>query len=364
MHDEGAIDGHDRRGQVVQIAPNDHPPFGDITRTYTLAVESLGLESRTIFLSPPRGTAMSGVQYLNLEDLAKVRSGGRALARALHGVSPVLAVCHRYRAYRMFQSSGVRAPRFVTVAHEFGFFRRFRRRLSSKLLGRNVLYAGVSPAVEAELADVVPDPLCLPNAIDIEAFEAARLERTEALAALGVPASEEFTVGIVGRLVEKKQPELAIGAVEELIRRGVSVRLLVIGDGPLREALETRARDLPVTFCGFVSNARRLLSAMDVLLITSLEVEAFGMVALEAMVSSVPVVSGTAPGPQFVLGSTGYYYTRRAQADVADALMQAREDLATGELAGRLDHAHARAVREFSVAALARRLDDLFFRMR
>jgi glycosyltransferase involved in cell wall biosynthesis len=92
-------------------------------------------------------------------------------------------------------------------------------------------------------------------------------------------------------------------------------------------------------------------------------VEAFGMVALEAMASGVPVVSAPAPGPQFVLGGSGYYYTRREPEDVAAALERADRDRASGAILERIEHARVRAVREFSVAALAARLDDLFFRV-
>jgi alpha-1,6-mannosyltransferase len=115
-------------------------------------------------------------------------------------------------------------------------------------------------------------------------------------------------------LVHKKAPELAIRAIRELTDRGRTVRLLVIGDGPLRAELESLAADLPVVFCGFVPEARRLFRGLDVLLLTSVEVEAFGMVALEAMASGVPVVAGPAPGPQFVLGGTEWWRWKRWRA--------------------------------------------------
>jgi glycosyltransferase involved in cell wall biosynthesis len=350
-------------GQVLQIVPNDHPPFGDITATYTRALASLGLETRTLFLSPPRRAAIDGAEYLSLDDLGRVRDAGRTLRRALGDTSFVLAICHRYRSYRVFRASGVYVPRFVTVAHEFGLFQRVQRRLGRRLFGRDVLFAGVSPAVTAELGAAVPDPVCIPNAIDLEGFDENRLERLEALAALGVSSSPEFTVGLLGRLVEKKQPELALDAVRALVQKPLPVRLLVIGDGPLRQDLESMASDLPVTFCGFVPDARYLLGALDALVITSLDVEAFGMVALEAMASGVPVVSGPAPGPQFVLGGSGYYYTQREPGEVAAALERVYRDRQTGAMAERMERARERVIREFSIAALASRLDDLFFRV-
>ena len=352
---------------VVQLAPNDHPPFADLLVSYRLALESLGCRVLTACLAPPREAALLGVSYLGLEDLSRVRDAARHLEALLEGEGlakdqgPVLAVCHRYRAYRVLRASALEVPRVVTVAHEFGFFRRLRRRLERRLFARHVLFAGVSPAVQAELGKEVEDPLLLPNALDLSALAATRLERRDACARLGVAPDAAFTIGLVGRLVQKKSPELAIRALEKLQAAGENVRLLVVGDGPLRGELESLAEGLPVVFTGFVPDARALFRAFDALLLTSRTVEAFGMVALEAMCSRVPVVSGPLPGPQYVLGSSGFYYTERSPDAVAAALtevLQARDQAALVE---RLDHAEARALREFSVAALARHLDPLFY---
>ena len=85
---------------VLQIAPNDHPPFGDILTAYRQALESLNVEAQTVVLSPPRGEPVAGCTYLGLEDLADVRTAARSLRRAIGTLpgQPRLAVCHRYRA--------------------------------------------------------------------------------------------------------------------------------------------------------------------------------------------------------------------------------------------------------------------------
>lgn len=343
---------------VLQIAPNDHPPFADILETYQQALTAIGVGVETLVLGDPVGEPVPGCRYLGLTDLSRVRAAGKSLKRNVT-VRPALAICHRYRPYRVLRASGLDVPRVVTVAHEFGFFKRLQRRLERRLFARHVRFAGVSPAVQAELALAVPDPLCLPNAMDLEAARALSLARSEAEAVLGVTGSDALTVGLVGRLVEKKSPELAIEAVRCLHERNEPVRLLVIGDGPLRGALEKRAEGLPVTFCGFVPDARRLLKALDLLLLTSQEVEAFGMVALEAMAVGVPVVAGPTPGPQFVLGGSGYYYIHREPVEIAGAIMDVGRARASGDLSERLAKGLERAEREFSVDALAGRLAEL-----
>lgn len=348
--------------EVLQIAPNDHPPFGDILRTYQLALDELGMKTQTLVLSPPVGEPVAGCTYLNLDDVGDVRRAATLVSEAVRDAGtgfPVLALCHRYRAYRVLRASRVSAERVVTIAHEFGFFKRLQRRLERRLFARHVQFAGVSPAVQAELAGSVPEPLCLPNALDLTAMKNACHTRERALALLGVPESDALTIGLVGRLVDKKSPELAIDALRLLASRGENVRLLVIGDGPLAAALKDQASGLPVTFCGFVAGARNLLLALDVMLLTSQEVEAFGMVALEAMCAGVPVVAGPTPGPQFVLGGSGFYYTRREPEQIAEAIIRVRDAATAGVLAERIANAEARADREFSVRALAGYLQAL-----
>jgi N-acetyl-alpha-D-glucosaminyl L-malate synthase BshA len=74
--------------------------------------------------------------------------------------------------------------------------------------------------------------------------------------------------------------------------------LIMVGDGPDRSKAEQFARDNQlndVVFVGNVKNPMELLSAADVMLLPS-ESESFGLAALEAMASEVPVVSSNAGG--------------------------------------------------------------------
>jgi N-acetyl-alpha-D-glucosaminyl L-malate synthase BshA len=74
--------------------------------------------------------------------------------------------------------------------------------------------------------------------------------------------------------------------------------LIMVGDGPDRSKAEQFARENQlndVVFVGNVKNPMELLSAADVMLLPS-ESESFGLAALEAMASGVPVVSSNAGG--------------------------------------------------------------------
>ncbi len=371
--------------RMLQICPNDHPPFADICALYERAGESLNLEVQTLYLSAPTpsGTGRNTSQdvgahhqgrgqttYLNFERLTQTRQVSRAIADAVD-VPVCLAVCHRYRSYKTFVASRVRAARTVAVAHEFGFFARRRRRWERMLIGRDVVFAGVSPAVTDELNAVTGAAAWLPNGIDVVPLQRAMLNRDAARAGLSLPPGA-FVVGVVGRLHAKKCPDLALDAFARFRSEVPDAHLVFVGDGALRDSLQRRADEgAPgrgaVTFAGFVADARRYFPAFDALLVPSGDQEAFALVLLEAMVAGVPVVLADSPGPVSVAGDSGYVFSG-GDADAAAGALKRVYDEVYRSGAGALDayrrHALQRVTQQFSVSALARRLDALMVDVR
>jgi glycosyltransferase involved in cell wall biosynthesis len=345
---------------LLQICPNDHTPFLDICAVYQAAALRLGRQLITVFLSPASAEPQAEAVYLDAATLRHNRPVAARLDSELATLlgSPrfALAICHRYRAYRVLRASRFSSSPTVVIAHEFGFFDRWRRRLDRQLFAREVRFAGVSPPVVEELARTVAAPLLMPNGIDLERTRARRAARPASLAALGL-SGERFNIGVVGRLHPKKQPQLALAGVGALVDALPSAHLLFIGDGELERELRKAAADLPISFAGFVAEAARYVGALDVLLVPSGEREAFSMVALEAMAAGVAVVAGPTPGPHFVLGDAGYYFDDFTAADLAAAVMAVHED--RDRSSERLVRGVERAEREFSVAAVARRLQTL-----
>lgn len=98
------------------------------------------------------------------------------------------------------------------------------------------------------------------------------------------------------------------------IHKEIPAKLLMIGDGPERNAAEQLARDLnighDVRFLGKLEAVEEVLSVADLFLMPS-EKESFGLAALEAMACEVPVVSSDAGGlPELqVQGVTGFMST-------------------------------------------------------
>lgn len=138
----------------------------------------------------------------------------------------------------------------------------------------------------------------LPNAIECERFvfdpEARRAVRSE----LGI-GKDDFVFGSVGRMTSEKNQIHAVRVLPEVLLREPCARLLLVGDGSCRPAIEAEAKALGVAdrviFTGGRSDIPQLLSAMDAFILPSFQ-EGFGIAALEAAAAGLPVVmSDTVP---------------------------------------------------------------------
>jgi N-acetyl-alpha-D-glucosaminyl L-malate synthase BshA len=95
------------------------------------------------------------------------------------------------------------------------------------------------------------------------------------------------------------------------VRQEVPSKLLLVGDGPDRPAIECLCRELgiceDVRFVGKQEQLEDVMSISDLFLLPS-DYESFGLAALEAMAAQVPVISSNAGGlPEInIPGQTGY----------------------------------------------------------
>lgn len=96
-----------------------------------------------------------------------------------------------------------------------------------------------------------------------------------------------------GRLSVEKQVERSLATVSRLVRQGHDARLVIAGDGPRREALQHRARGLPVHFTGFIDDKDRLaalFASADISLAPGPH-ETFCLSALESLAAGTPVIA-------------------------------------------------------------------------
>jgi len=120
---------------------------------------------------------------------------------------------------------------------------------------------------------------------------------------------EDLVVGIVGRLTEIKNHELFLRAVsifkEAAPQAGRFVRFVIIGDGALRNHLETVSRSLglaeDVIFAGNRKDPENFYPALDIVALTSRN-EGTPLTLIEAMANAKPVIATAVGGVVDLLG--------------------------------------------------------------
>lgn len=121
---------------------------------------------------------------------------------------------------------------------------------------------------------------------------------------LGIPGSAPV-VGTIGRLHKEKGLDVFLEAASRILSALPDVRFVIVGSGPDRTALESRAKELgvasKVAFVGERGDVKDLLRAMDLFALSSPE-EGMPNVVLEAMAAALPVVATAVGGtPEVVV---------------------------------------------------------------
>jgi glycosyltransferase involved in cell wall biosynthesis len=145
----------------------------------------------------------------------------------------------------------------------------------------------------------------IPNGVDLARFSIRTpAARAEARRALGI-STDETVIGTAGILrVEKNHRRLIRAFADERIRK--NTRLLIVGEGPERDALLRLATELGVAprvlMAGMVEDMPSCYAAMDVFALSS-DTEQMPLVLLEAMASGLPAVATAVGDVSTMIGS-------------------------------------------------------------
>jgi 1,4-alpha-glucan branching enzyme len=212
--------------------------------------------------------------------------------------------------------------------------------------------ADVVVSVSEDLGDYlrnqmgVPRVTVIPNGVEVEAFHPSEASH---------PTLRLFSVS---RLVPRKHIHVLIAAVEQLVKEGAALSLIIAGTGPEEERIKRLASESSgaVQFIGFIDEERkrRILTDTDVFVQISTR-EGLSIAALEALASGVPCAVSDLPGVREPItpGQTGWYVADPT--DVQSVVATLRTVLADrGRLLDMKRACRAVAVERYSLQAMCR----------
>jgi len=241
-----------------------------------------------------------------------------------------------------------------------GLIKRIITRIISNLFTDRII--AISRAVKIDLIDSgVPAHMIttIYNGIDLSKFADVKgTLRKELGLSLDTPI-----VGIVARLVPEKGYEYAINAFYHVLKVFPSARLAIVGDGPLKEALEKMCVTLGirenVDFLGYRADVESLEADFNVFVLPSIS-EGLGLALLEAMALGKPAVATETGGiPEIIKHrANGILVPHGNEKLLADAIV---ELLSNREQAKALGLAGQKTVYEkFSSAAMIEKTEKLY----
>lgn len=186
--------------------------------------------------------------------------------------------------------------------------------------------------------------------------------RCQSRAQLQLPDGTRL-IGAVGRLAQQKRMKELIWGMHQISQLRDDVHLVIIGDGPLRSALERYARLTNVGdrvhFLGLRLDVADWMPHFDVFWLAS-SYEGQSNAIMEAMAAGVPVVASDIPANRelVVPGETGFLVPLDVRNAFARRTLPILED---AELAGRLGEAgRMKMATEFTVEKMVERHCQLY----
>jgi glycosyltransferase involved in cell wall biosynthesis len=286
-----------------------------------------------------------------------------ATARLIRAVRPDVVHAHLPVAgavARLAAAAGG-VPVVYTEHNVFDRYHPMTQLLSTATWTMQEQVIAVSDVVAATLPKGVPVTV-VKNGIPVERFAAGRVHRAAVRAELGV-AEDVVVVGTVAVFRTAKRLDRFVATVEGLVARGINVRGVLVGYGPLEAEVRAAVARSPASsslmVLGASNDVPRLLSAFDVWLMTS-DHEGLPLALLEAMAASLPVVATSVGGiPEVITdGETGVLVDKDDAVGIVDAVAELAGDASVRSRLG--SSAQELVRRRFGIEGMLEALVDVY----
>ena len=191
----------------------------------------------------------------------------------------------------------IHADIFSPYFAKHSFFNKMRAMLAKFLIPRASCVRVVSERIKKSIFKTLNNHLVVQRlSVVVLPILVEPLRTSDVRLDVGRPSVfSEFdkTILMVSRLTSEKNIGLAIDAVAEVVKKHPKTGLIIVGDGPEREALELKAKNYKLTanikFEGWKSDVALYYKGAEIFLLTSWY-EGWGMSAVEAMRHGAAVV--------------------------------------------------------------------------
>lgn len=326
-----------------------------------------------------------GVRVVPLAELGREISPVRdvvaawKLAKLIRKERPQILHTHTAKAGTIGRLAALMSgpARPAVVVHTFhghvlrGYFDPFRAaafRLLEKGLARaSTALVAVSPEVRDELVrlHVAPESKFVVVRLGIELEKRVHADpglREESRRLLGV-TPHRFFVGWVGRMTGVKRVDDVLLGFARLREQGVDAVLGLIGDGPDRDGMERKAKELGVIrhclFLGYQEEVAPYYAAFDAVMLPSAN-EGTPVSVIESLAAGVPVVATRVGGVPDVVrdGEDGYLVDAGDFTALGDRLADLARDPERRRAMGAA--ARSRILERYAVDRLIGDIDDLY----
>jgi glycosyltransferase involved in cell wall biosynthesis len=266
---------------------------------------------------------------------------------------------------------GPGGPRVISSRRDMGFTRTTRQISLGRWMARGMdRLIAVSDAVRQAIArDEKIDPARIEviyNGIDQETFGQERWDLPAERAALGIGPAE-LVIGCVASLSPVKCHLTLIDAFAQLLTLcpQLPLRLLLVGGGPMRSAIEARIAELglgsKVILTGVSRAVAREIQLSDILVLAS-ETEGFSNSLIQAMACRKPMIACRVGGnPEAITdGHDGLLVEPRDPAALAEAMARLACDPSLREQLGQA--AYARVCTQFTRRLMLEKTEELILR--
>jgi glycosyltransferase involved in cell wall biosynthesis len=335
-----------------------------------------GPEGSLIEVARERGADIREIPWLvrEISPVNDIRAVA-ALVRLIRKERPDIVHTHTSKA-GIVGRVAARIARVPVVIHEphghvfHGYYGKFKTALFISLERRFARYANrIVMLTTHEQADHVELRIAptdkfvkIHSGIDFDAMFRDGAGRGALRKTLGI-GDDDKVIGTLGRLVEVKGQIHLINAMPAIISQIPNAHLVLIGSGPLHDALESRAAEIGVNanvhFAGYRADVAACLKDVDVFVLPSLN-EGMGRVLVEAMAMRLPCVASNVCGILDLIqdGRNGRLVPPANSEAIAAAVTEILRD---PDLAQRLgNEAYSFAVPGYGVDAMLQKTETMY----